>query len=231
MLQGLLEKSDSEAKNVEELEKEAEEEKQEDEKATKDMKRVQLKVDSPKVLAEAVNKFEKNLSDLDTNILATFYNNDESTYGSYMNKGYITDNATKKMTPEGIVLYCAIALNWTFPERDNVADDDIDLRLEKIDYNGGASKAVIRYSIPEESKGADFDVDNKRSGGDIDSQWLEARIDPEVKMKNSVGRAELVIRTFDKDDPSKLVTNRGKRTSIVEFVKKLRGEEKKKYKW
>lgn len=231
MLQGLLEKSDSEAKNVEELEKEAEEEKQEDEKATKDMKRVQLKVDSPKVLAEAVNKFEKNLSDLDTNILATFYNDDESTYGSYMNKGYITDNATKKMTPEGIVLYCAIALNWTFPERDNVADDDIDLRLEKIDYNGGASKAVIRYSIPEESKGADFDVDNKRSGGDIDSQWLEARIDPEVKMKNSVGRAELVIRTFDKDDPSKLVTNRGKRTSIVEFVKKLRGEEKKKYKW
>lgn len=225
MLQGLLEKSDSEAKNVEELKKEVEEEKKEDEESAKNMKRIKLKVVSPKVLAEAVNKFEKKLSDLDTNILAIFYNNNEGTYGSYMNKGYLTDNGTKKMTPEGIVLYCAIALDWIFPEKDNVADDDIDLRLEKIDYNGGASKAVIRYSIPEESKGADLDVDNKRFGGDIDSQWLEARIDPEVKMKNSVGRAELVIRTFDKDDPSKLVTNRGKRTSVVEFIKNLKDQD------
>lgn len=233
MLQGLLEKADTEAKNVEELKKEVEEEKQEDEKATKNMKRVQLKVDSPKVLVEAVNKFEKNLSDIDTNILATYYNDPDGNYDPYMNKGYITNSATKKMTSEGRVLYCAMALNATFPERDSVADDDIDLRLEKIDYNGGASKAVIRYSIPEESKGADFDVDNKRSGGDIDSQWLEARIDPDVKMKDSIGRVELVIRTFDKDDPSKLVTNRGKRTSIIEFVKNLKGEDsgKKKYKY
>lgn len=237
MLQGLLEKADTEANNIEELKQEVEKEdkeKKEDEKFAEENKDIQLKVDSPKLLADAVNKFEKDLSPLDKNILAEYYNSKgDGDLNPYMNKGYITPSTTKKMTPEARVLYCAMALNATFPERDSVDKDDIDLRLEKIDYNGGASKAVIRYSIPEESKGADFDVDNKRSGSDIDSQWLEARIDPDVKMKDSIGRAELVIRTFDKDDPSKLVTNRGRRTSIIDFVKNLNGEDsgKKKYKY
>lgn len=227
MLQNLVDKSDIEADNVEELKKEVEADKKEDDKNknVEVKKDIDLKIDSPKVLADAVEKFKDKLSDFDKNVLSNYDN--DSNFGSYINFPYVMPACTNKMTPEGIVLLCAEALNKVFPERENVDADDIDFRMESIDYSGGGSKAVIRYSIPEESKGHEFDKENKRYGGDVDSQWLEARISPDVKMKDGKGRVELVIRTFDKDDQSKLVTNRGKRTSVSEFIKTLNGEGKK----
>ena len=227
MLQNLVDKSDIEADNVEELKKEVEADKKEDDKNknVEVKKDIDLKIDSPKVLADAVEKFKDKLSDFDKNVLSNYDN--DSNFGSYINFPYVMPACTNKMTPEGIVLLCAEALNKVFPERENVDTDDIDFRMESIDYSGGGSKAVIRYSIPEESKGHEFDKENKRYGGDVDSQWLEARISPDVKMKDGKGRVELVIRTFDKDDQSKLVTNRGKRTSVSEFIKTLNGDGKK----
>lgn len=227
MLQGLVDKSDIEADNVEELKKEVEADKKEDDKNknVEVKKDIDLKIDSPKVLADAVEKFKDKLSDFDKNVLLNYDN--DSNFGSYINFPYVMPACTNKMTPEGIVLLCAEALNKVFPERENVDADDIDFRMESIDYSGGGSKAVIRYSIPEESKGHEFDKENQRYGGDVDSQWLEARISPDIKMKDGKGRVELVIRTFDKDDQSKLVTNRGKRTSVSEFIKTLNGEGKK----
>lgn len=226
MLQGLVDKSDIEADNVEELKKEVEADKKEDDKN----KNVEVKkdinlgneVNEPVALAETVKKFEEKLSDFDKNVLSHYYEN--KSYGSYVNGDLVTSGCTNKMTSEGIVILCGMALNKAFPEREDVGDDDIDLRMETINYSGGGSNAVIRYSIPEESKGHEFDKENQRYGGDVDSQWLEARISPDVKMKDGKGRAELVIRTFDPKDQSKLVTNRGKRTSVVEFIKNVVGQ-------
>lgn len=224
MLQNLLKESDSEAKSIEDL---IENDEDDDDEIKEG---ITLYVDRPKVLSDAVKQLEGNLNDIDKNILNRYYDNKDETLSPYLNNGFITNYGTKKMTPSGLVLFCAMALNHVFPEREGKVDDDIDLRMESIDYKDDMSNAVIRYSIPEESKGADFDADNKRYGSDIDSQWLEARISPTVKMKDSMGRAELVIRTFDEDDPSKLVTNRGRRVPIVEFIKTLYGEEKNKNK-
>lgn len=195
-----------------------EDKKSKDIEVSKDINLVS-EVNDPKVLSDTIKNFEEKLSDFDKNVLSNYYNG--KNYGSYVNGNFVTSGCTNKMTPEGIVILCAMALNKAFPEREEVADDDIDLRMESINYSGGDSNAVIRYGIPKESKRHEFDKDKQRYGSDIDSQWLEARISPNIKMKEGKGRAELVIRTFDPKDPSKLVTNRGKRTSVVEFIREV----------
>ena len=233
LLNNMLKQSKSDADNIDELKKEVDQ----DEKETKGAKIEQdislADVDRPKPLADAVKKFENKLTDFDKNILDSFYRGKD--FGSFVTGGgdIVTGSCTKRMTPEAIVLLCGMALYKAFPhEGENLQEGDIDLRMESIKYNGGDSNAVIRYSIPEESKGAEFDSDNKRYGGDIDSQWLEARIKPGVEKKEGKGVVELIIRTFDKDDPSTLVTNRGNKTSVPEFIKNVLGKsDKKKSRW
>lgn len=233
VLNELLSESKMDADNIDELKKEVDQ----DEKETKGAAIKQdislSDVDRPKPLADAVNKFEKSLTDFDKNILDSYYRGKD--FGSFItgNGELVTGSCTKRMTPEAIVLLCGMALYKAFPhEGENLQEGDIDLRMESIKYNGGDSNATIRYSIPEESKGAEFDSDNKRYGGDIDSQWLEARIKPGVEKKEGKGTVELIIRTFDKDDPSTLVTNRGNKTSVPEFIKNVLGKsDKKKSRW
>lgn len=233
VLNELLSESKMDADSIDELKKEVDQDEKETKGATIKQDISLSDVDRPKPLADAVNKFEKSLTDFDKNVLDSYYRGKD--FGSFItgNGELVTGSCTKRMTPEAIVLLCGMALYKAFPhEGENLQEGDIDLRMESIKYNGGDSNATIRYSIPEESKGAEFDSDNKRYGGDIDSQWLEARIKPGVEKKEGKGTVELIIRTFDKDDPSTLVTNRGNKTSVPEFIKNVLGKsDKKKSRW
>ena len=232
LLKEIIKKAKLDVEDLDALKKEVEEDEKEMKNATIDQNIDLGDIDRPKPLADAVKKFEKNLTDFDKNILDNYYRGKD--FGSLVFGGgnFVSGSCTKRMTPEAIVLLCGMALYKAFPlEGENVQEGDIDLRMESIKYSGGDSNAVIRYSIPEDSKGAEFDTDNKRYGSDIDSQWLEARIKPGVEKKDGKGIVELVIRTFDKDDPSKLVTNRGNKTSAPEFIRNVVGKQGKKGRW
>lgn len=231
-LKEILKKAKLDVENIDALEKEIEQDEKDMKNATIDQNIDLSDVDRPKPLADAVKRFEKNLTDFDKNVLDNYYMGKD--FGSLVFGGgnFVSGSCTKRMTPEAIVLLCGMALYKAFPsEGENIQEGDIDLRMESIKYSGGDSNAVIRYSIPEDSKGAEFDTDKKRYGSDIDSQWLEARIKPGVERKEGKGIVELVIRTFDKEDQSKLVTNRGNKTSVPEFVKNVVGKQSKRGKW
>lgn len=232
VLNELLKESKLDADDIDELKEDTDQNEKEMKGATIKQDISLSDIDRPKPLADAVNKFEKSLTDFDKNVLDSYYRGKD--FGSlvYGNGNFVSGTCTKRMTPEAIVLLCGMALYKAFPhEGESVQEGDIDLRMESIKYDGGNSKAVIRYSIPEDSKGAEYDSSTKRSGKDIDSQSLEARINPGVEKKEGKGVVNLVIKTFDKDDPSTLVTNRGNNTSVSEFIKNLLGKDKKRSRW
>ena len=116
------------------------------------------------------------------------------------------------MTSEGLVCLCGLAMDFYLPADEDYADDeDITLVLQQFSYKGGNSSAKIHYGQPDDKK--------------KDSQYMEMVVDPAVKMKNEKGRVELVIRTFDEKDETKLVTKRGKRLSVYDTLKTLFSEE------
>lgn len=173
----------------------------------------------PDLLMNLAEKLWKKLPDLDKNILLKYQNSEKFTnYVVGNSDNLITKTATNDMTNEGIVLLCGLAMNKLFPENEDSGEyNDIVLKLDKLVYKGGKSKAVIHYGQPKETQ--HHDDNGNLLGSDVNKQFFELRINPEVRIKNSKGACEFLIRTSDKEDETKLVTNRSQRVPVWECFK------------
>lgn len=177
------------------------------------------KEDVPELLANLAERFWKKLPDLDKNILLKYQNSEK--FPNYVvgnSDNLITKTATNEMSSEGIVLLCGLAMNKLFPEGEDSGEyNDIVLKLDKLSYKGGNSKAVIHYGQPKETQ--NHDDNGNLSSSDVNKQYFELRINPDVRIKNTKGACEFVIRTSDKEDETKLVTNRSQRVPVWECFK------------
>lgn len=181
-----------------------------------------VKKGCPQLFANFAEKIWGTLPTLDKNVLH-FYANQKKLPNYVANDGLIYQTTTAKLKPEAIVMLCCLALNFVFPPDGNKgSDDDIELDLSTFKYKGGGATADIIYKQPDSTKGHD---DDKMLGSDIDKQFIEVIIDPDVDMKNSKGRAQFVINTADKEDETKLVKHRSKRMTIYEFIRLLNDED------